>query len=105
MKLHWSPRSPFVRKVAVAAYEKGIDDQIEKSLCVPTDDFEHPIFEDNPLGKIPTLVTDDGVTWFGSSVVLERMDLLCANPAMFPADAEAKWRQDAAKRWATGSWN
>jgi glutathione S-transferase len=91
MKLHWSPRSPFVRKVMVAAHEKRIDDQIESvRSVVPTDDFEHPIFDDNPLGKIPTLVADDGSVWFDSSIILERMDLLCATPAMFPADHQRR---------------
>ena len=29
MILHWSPKSPFVRKVMVAAHEKGIANRIE----------------------------------------------------------------------------
>jgi glutathione S-transferase len=29
MKLHWSPRSPFVRKVMVAAHELGLAEKIE----------------------------------------------------------------------------
>jgi glutathione S-transferase len=30
MKLYWSPRSPFVRKVMVCAHELGVADRIEK---------------------------------------------------------------------------
>lgn len=29
MKLHWSPRSPFVRKVMIAAHERGIANRVE----------------------------------------------------------------------------
>ena len=29
MKLHWSPRSPYVRKVMVAAHELGVRDRLE----------------------------------------------------------------------------
>ena len=28
MKLHWSPRSPFVRKVMITAHELGLADRI-----------------------------------------------------------------------------
>ena len=33
MKLHWSPRSPYVRKVMIAAHEMGLQDRLE---CVRT---------------------------------------------------------------------
>ena len=33
MKLHWSPRSPFVRKVMIVAHELGLADRID---CVRT---------------------------------------------------------------------
>ena len=91
MILHWSPRSPFVRKVAVAIREKGLPHRFEfVRSVVPTDDFQHPIFTDNPLGKIPTLTQASGVTWFGSSVILEFLDTLVPEPAMFPGELEAR---------------
>jgi glutathione S-transferase len=33
MKLHWSPRSPYVRKVMIAAHEMGLGDRLD---CVRT---------------------------------------------------------------------
>jgi glutathione S-transferase len=33
MKLHWSPRSPYVRKVMIAAHELGLQGQL---VCVRT---------------------------------------------------------------------
>jgi glutathione S-transferase len=61
MKLHWSPRSPFVRKVMVFAHETGLVDRL---TCVRTvvamKTPNAALLPDNPLSKIPTLVLDDG---------------------------------------------
>ncbi len=61
MKLHWSPRSPFVRKVMIFAHETGLAERI---TCVRTvaimNDPNPVLLADNPLNKIPTLVLDDG---------------------------------------------
>ena len=34
MKLHWSPKSPYVRKVMVCAIELGLEGQIDKVRSV-----------------------------------------------------------------------
>ena len=75
--LHWSPRSPFVKKVVIAAHELGAASRLEHiRSVVPTDNPQHPIFNDNPLGKIPTLVSPDGEKVHGSSLILEYFDAL-----------------------------
>jgi glutathione S-transferase len=57
MKLHWSPRSPFVRKVMVAAHELGLAEKIECVRSVAAMSKPNPaIMLDNPLSKIPALV-------------------------------------------------
>ena len=60
MKLRYSQTSPYVRKVMVAAIEVGLEGQIE---VVPTDpwDPETDLPDDNPLGKVPTLITENGM--------------------------------------------
>ena len=50
MKLHWSPRSPYVRKVMIAAHEIGLADRLEcvrtvVSMFKPAEE----LFQDNPL--------------------------------------------------------
>src|SRR5690606_40149698 len=56
MKLHWSTRSPYVRKVMVAAIETGTDSLIEPvSSFVSLSTANPDVLADNPLGKIPTL--------------------------------------------------
>jgi glutathione S-transferase len=69
MKLHWSPRSPFVRKVMIAAHELGLADRITCVRTVAATTRPHAeLMEDNPLSKIPTLVLDDGTVLYDSPV-------------------------------------
>ncbi|MBV8663911.1 MAG: glutathione S-transferase [Hyphomicrobiales bacterium] len=92
MKLHYSPTSPFVRKVMVVAHELGLADRIEK---LPS--AAHPINRDrqiiahNPLGQVPTLFTDEGAVLADSRVICEYLDGL-AGGALFPASGPARWR-------------
>ncbi|MFM7009866.1 MAG: glutathione S-transferase N-terminal domain-containing protein [Betaproteobacteria bacterium] len=66
MKITVSGASPYVRKVIACAIARGIDGQFEKWSISTTD----PVLSDsNPLGKIPTLITDDGVAMFDSPVI------------------------------------
>ena len=55
MKLYYSPTSPFVRKVNVAAIELGLDAQIERIVTNPWIAPED-LSADNPLSKVPTIV-------------------------------------------------
>ncbi len=75
MILYWSSRSPFVRKVMVAAHELGLEHRIRTvptlvSATVPN--FEH--LSVNPLGRIPTLVLEDGTTLFDSQPIIEYLN-------------------------------
>jgi glutathione S-transferase len=97
MKLHWGPLSPFVRKVMVVAHETGLADRIEKirsvvAMTAPN----HALMRDNPLSKIPTLITDDGMVLFDSLVICEYLDSVHAGPKLFPVDAAGRWQ---ALRW------
>lgn len=91
MKLHWSPRSPFVRKVMVCAHELGVADRIQTVRT--TVSMEAPnaaLLPDNPLGKIPTMVLDDGGTIYDSLTICEYLDAM-AGPLLFPAAGPARW--------------
>ena len=91
MKLHWSPRSPFVRKVMVSAHELGLAGRIETVRTVVAMDKPNPLLLfDNPLGKIPTLVLDDGTVLYDSLTICEYLDGL-AGPKLFPAAGPARW--------------
>jgi len=90
MKLRYSSASPFVRKVLVFAHETGLASQIE---CVKTDVWADgsDIVEDNPLGKIPALITPDG-TFIGSALCCEYLDSLHGGRRLIPAEAPERWR-------------
>ncbi|SEL58413.1 Glutathione S-transferase [Pseudoxanthomonas sp. GM95] len=95
MKLHWSPKSPFVRKVMVAAHELDCVAQLELQRSVAA--MLKPnsaIMVDNPLSKIPTLVLDDGTTLFDSAVICEYLDARF-DGGLFPT-GDARW---PALRW------
>ncbi len=92
IKLHWSPRSPFVRKVMIFAHESGL---IERLDCVRTvvamDAPNAALLPDNPLSKIPTLVLDDGSPLYDSAVICEYLDTLHDRPKLFPPGGDARW--------------
>ncbi|MEE3626832.1 glutathione S-transferase N-terminal domain-containing protein [Nitrospirillum sp. BR 11752] len=91
MKLFYSQTSPFVRKALMVAHERGLASRIDLS---PTDVWspETVVPTLNPLGKIPTLVTDDGLTLFDSPVIAEYLDSLgTVGQPLFPAAGPARW--------------
>jgi glutathione S-transferase len=70
MKLHWSPRSPFVRKVMIVAHERGLVSRIACVRTIAATAKPHAeLIRDNPLSKIPTLVLDDGTVIYDSPVI------------------------------------
>jgi len=96
MKLHWSPKSPYVRKVMICAHELGILPRLELVRSVAA--MLKPnaaLMVDNPLSKIPTLVREDGSTLFDSIVICEYLNDQ-ADGSLFPKQGEARWQ---ALRW------
>ena len=91
MKLYYSPTSPYVRKVMACAIIRGLDGRIEKH---PTNPHESPadLLADNPLSKVPCLVTDDGVSLFGSQLICEYLDSRGDALTLFPPSGAPRWR-------------
>ena len=101
MKLLWSSRSPFVRKVMVAAHEMGVAGRIATKRVVVSGHSANPeVMALNPLNKIPTLVLDDGTLLYDSRVIVEYLDTLHDGPRLVPADAGVRWQ--ALRRQALG---
>src|SRR6516164_1899259 len=91
MKLHWSPRSPFVRKVMIVAHEAGLVDRLTLVRTVAASTKPHPeLMRDNPLSKIPTLVLDDGTALYDSPVICEYLDRMDGDPKLFPQHGRAR---------------
>ena len=89
MKLRFSPTSPFVRKVLATAIEAGVAGRIEK---IPTQTADPSLVKDNPLAKVPALVTDDGGQLYDSPVICEYLDNLGGKAKLFPAPGAARWK-------------
>jgi glutathione S-transferase len=102
MRLYWSSRSPFVRKVMVVAHETGVISRIETiRVEVASSKLSAEVMAENPLNKIPTLVPPDGPALFDSRVICEYFDSLTAGPALFPPSGPGRWV--ALRREALGS--
>lgn len=96
MKLFWTPASPFTRKVVVAARELGLWDKIEIAPTVwPLDwgyatvDFTQGLAEANPIARIPTLVTDDGVAIGDSTLICQHLNGIASGISLIPDGAAA----------------
>jgi glutathione S-transferase len=101
LRLHYSYASPYVRKVMAVAIETGLRDKLElavRKVSPVAPDAE--VNRDNPLGKVPCLVTDDGVALFDSRVICEYLDGLHGGRKMLPAVGPSRWT--ALRRQAEG---
>jgi glutathione S-transferase len=101
MRLHFNVASPFARKVMTVAIETGQAGEIETVTRMMTP--VAPVAElnaDNPLGKLPCLVTDEGLALYDSRVICEWLDGRHDGPRLFPAAGPARWT--ALRRQALG---
>jgi glutathione S-transferase len=91
VKLFYSPNSPYARKCLVAAFELGLRERIETiaSNATPTK-MDPDIAAKNPLGKVPTLILDDGTAMYDSPVIAEYFNAL-AGGDLVPGDGTARW--------------
>jgi glutathione S-transferase len=88
MKIYGFPLSPFVRKVVVAAREKGLDyELVPANPSQPTDEF----LKISPFSKIPAL-SDGDFCLADSTAIVTYLDAKYPTPALFPAGPEARGR-------------
>lgn len=75
MRLHYSPNSPFARKVLAVLHETGQTDEVAlvSTAGTPLDPGNLPVAQ-NPLGKIPTLERDGGAALYDSRVICRYLD-------------------------------
>jgi glutathione S-transferase len=92
LKLQTNVASPFARKVRAVAIETGLAGKIaEVDRKVTPVQPDPAILRDNPLGKIPCLVTDDSTALYDSPVICEYLDTLHSGPKLFPGAGPARW--------------
>jgi len=93
MKLLSSTASPYTRKVRIVLAEKKIECEIQPVDVQPV---ENPVNAHNPLGKIPTLVLDDGSALYDSRVIVEFLDGKSPIGRLIPEDLRERV---AVRRW------
>jgi len=81
-----APASPFGRKVRIAAALCGLDSRIE-IVIADTADPADPLRGQNPLGKIPTLILEDGTVLYDSRVIVEFLDTQAGGGIIIPPGA------------------
>jgi glutathione S-transferase len=93
MKLLSSTASPYTRKVRIVLTEKKIECEIQPVDVQPV---ENPVNAHNPLGKIPTLILDDGSALYDSRVIVEFLDGKSPIGRLIPEDLRERV---AVRRW------
>ena len=90
MILRSSPASPFGRKVRIAVSLLGLASEVE----VAATDLDNPadsVRAQNPVGKIPVLIAEDGAAYYDSRVILEYLDYRAGGGRIIPREAPARF--------------
>ena len=87
LKLRSGAPSPFGRKVKIAAALLGIELEV---IATDTNNPDDPLRKENPLGKIPALIREDGRAVYDSRVILEYLDLKAGGGRIIPKDPTAR---------------
>jgi glutathione S-transferase len=85
MLLRSSPASPFGRKAKMAIVLLGFDNDV-KIETADTGNVNDSVRQQNPLGKIPVLIADDGTAYYDSRVILDYLDHRAGGHKIVPAD-------------------
>ena len=91
LTLRYSLASPYARKIRIAADILGLADRIE-IVGVDLADPADSIRLQNPLGKIPAPVLEDGSSLYDSRVIAEYLDHLAGGDKLFPSRSGAAFR-------------
>lgn len=93
MQLLYSTSSPFVRKIVLLAEALGLAGRIERLPSAANPLKRDPrITRHNPLGKVPVLITDDGVSLVDSKLIAEYLCALAPRNEVLPAMGPRRWR-------------
>ncbi|SEB23695.1 glutathione S-transferase family protein [Variovorax sp. YR216] len=87
--LRTSPASPFGRKVRMAIDAVGLTHDV-RIVAADTTDPADDLRQQNPLGKIPTLLLENGEALFDSRVIVEYLDALDGRGILVPHGTERR---------------
>src|SRR6202035_2075499 len=81
--------SPYARKVMIVLHELDLLGRVEVIDAPSQDSLTLQQF--NPLGKIPTLVTDEDECYFDSNVICEYLDQTLGEGLLIPPSGPRRW--------------
>jgi glutathione S-transferase len=90
MILRSTPPSPFGRKVRIAIALLGLGGEVTVEGAEPTDPSDS-LRRQNPLGKIPVLIVEDGGAYYDSRVILDYLDWRAGGGKIVPQEATARF--------------
>lgn len=99
-KLFYSPTSPYARKARIVLRETGLVgtvDEIIAQIRTP----ENELLRYGPTGKVPALLTDDGLLLTESAIVCAYLDEMHDGPRLHPSDAAVRWQAAAVEGLST----
>ena len=100
MILRSAPPSPFARKVRIALSLLGFDGEVRIEAS-DTSDPQDSLRGQNPLGKIPVLIVEDGTAFYDSRVILDYLDHRAGGGKIIPREAGPRFARCACRRCAT----
>lgn len=98
MKLLFAPASPYSSKVRMAARHLGIE---LEEVRVNTAENPSELIDANPLGKIPTLITEDGTAIFDSRAIMHYLDRR-SDKRLYPKKDEKRTEAEVLEALADG---
>jgi len=90
LTLRTSLGSPYGRKPRIAISLLGLDARV-KVEPASTQDPADPVRKQNPIGKVPVLLLEDGSTLFDSPVILEYLDAFAGGGKILPKDMQPRF--------------
>lgn len=90
MILRTSVPSPFGRKIKIAGSILGLSDRI-KIEAADTNDESDSLRQQNPVGKIPILILEDGTALYDSRVILEYLDMVAGGGRIIPREGMKRY--------------
>ena len=89
MKLYYTQNSPYAHRVRIVAREAGLMGEIEEIDASARDTAATPLAAHGPGGKVPSLLTDDGILLRETLLLTRYLDDLSGG-RLTPADPHAR---------------
>ncbi|MGA7526118.1 MAG: glutathione S-transferase family protein [Pseudolabrys sp.] len=99
--LRSTPTSPFGRKVRIAIDALGLNNRITVTPADPLDEND-TLRQQNPLGKMPCLVTQDGSTIYDSGIIIEFLQDVAGTDRLLWLRGPERYRMLTQARLADG---